>query len=67
MLVAELTGHGWRLMIQSSFDVDLKDFGFDLWVVYLIWIGIVLILYPFCKMFDSYKKTHKEKWWLSYI
>lgn len=67
MLVAELTGYGWRLMIQSSFDVDLQDFGFDLWVVYLIWIGIVLALYPLCRMFDSYKKKHKEKWWLSYL
>jgi uncharacterized membrane protein len=67
MLVAELTGHGWRLMIQSSFDVDLKDFGFDLWIVYLIWIGIVLTLYPLCKKFDRYKKNHKEKWWLSYL
>ena len=67
MIAAELTGHGWRLMVQTSFEIDLKDFGFPLGVVYLIWIGIVLMLYPLCKKFDDHKQHHKEKWWLSYL
>lgn len=41
--------------------------GFSLPVVYLIWLGVVLILYPLCKKYDRYKTTHKEKWWLSYL
>lgn len=67
MIVAEFTGYGWELMVQTSFDIDLKDFGFNLGIVYLIWIGIILILYPLCKKFDSYKQNHKDKWWLSYL
>ncbi|CAG5016945.1 hypothetical protein DYBT9275_05669 [Dyadobacter sp. CECT 9275] len=67
MVVAGLTGHGWDLMVQTTFDVDLKTFGFNLGVVYLIWIGIILALYPVCKKFDRYKQSHREKWWLSYL
>ena len=70
LITAELTGFGWQKMILPAlpFRVEaLKGFGFDLWVVYLIWIGIILLLYPLCKRFDTYKQSHKEKWWLSYL
>jgi uncharacterized membrane protein len=42
------------------------QFGFDLWVVYLVWIGVVLLLYPVCKWYNKYKSTHHQ-WWLSYV
>ncbi len=42
------------------------QFGFGLAGVYLIWLAVILILFPFCKWYDEYKTTHK-KWWLSYI
>jgi uncharacterized membrane protein len=42
------------------------QFGFGLAGVYLIWLAVILILFPFCKWYDDYKTTHK-KWWLSYI
>jgi uncharacterized membrane protein len=67
LITAELTGHGWQLMVQRQFDVDLKDFGFSLEIVYLIWIVIILLLYPLCKAFDKYKQSHREQWWLSYL
>jgi hypothetical protein len=41
--------------------------GFSLPVTYLIWILTVLIMYPLCKWYDSYRRRHKEKWWLSYL
>jgi uncharacterized membrane protein len=41
--------------------------GYNLLVVYLIWIGVVATLYPLCKWYDRYKTNHKEKWWLSYL
>jgi uncharacterized membrane protein len=41
--------------------------GYGLPVVYLIWLLVLLILYPFCKKYDQYKTAHKEKWWLSYL
>ncbi len=41
--------------------------GYSLWVVYLVWLAIVISLYPICKWYDNYKTSHKEKWWLSYL
>ncbi len=41
--------------------------GYDLWVVYAIWLVVVIALYPLCKWYDNYKTNHKEKWWLGYL
>jgi uncharacterized membrane protein len=41
--------------------------GYSLFIVYVIWICIVLSLYPLCKWFSDYKQRHREKWWLSYL
>jgi predicted acyltransferase len=41
--------------------------GFSLGVVYVIWITLVVSLYPVCRWYDRYKTSHKEKWWLSYL
>lgn len=40
--------------------------GYSLWFVYGMWLLIVASLYPLCKWFSEYKKTHKQ-WWLSYL
>lgn len=70
LALAQLTGFGWDSMILDGWvgtSKELVGYGVDLWAVYLIWIAIILILYPFCKRFSVYKTTHKEKWWLSYF
>jgi uncharacterized membrane protein len=41
--------------------------GIGLGLVYLLWISVVVMLYPLCKWYDQYKTNHKEKWWLSYL
>lgn len=41
--------------------------GYGLPIVYLVWILVVIGLYPLCKRYDQYKTLHKEKWWLSYL
>jgi uncharacterized membrane protein len=41
-------------------------FGYGLAVVYVIWIGLVLLLYKPCKWFNKYKAEHSN-WWLSYL
>lgn len=40
--------------------------GLPLGVIYLIWIVIVVAMYPLCKRYDRLKSSHK-KWWLSYL
>jgi uncharacterized membrane protein len=42
------------------------DFGYNLWVVYAIWIAVVLLLYFPCRWFSLYKKEHTQ-WWLRYV
>jgi uncharacterized membrane protein len=70
LVLAQLTGFGWESMILTDWMTEvpaLQGYGFNLFIVYLIWIGVVLLLYPLCRKFDVYKQTHKEKWWLSYL
>ncbi|MBS1811139.1 MAG: DUF1624 domain-containing protein [Acidobacteria bacterium] len=43
-----------------------SDFGYSLPIVYLVWIGIVVLLYPACRWFADLKKRRKEVW-LSYL
>lgn len=63
-------GDDWTLMIldKESFTTNqMANYGYSLWVVYLIWILIVALLYPFSKKYMTYKLRNKEKWWLSYL
>ncbi len=39
------------------------DFGDDLWVVYLVWIAIVVALYPACRWWANAKATNRNWWW----
>jgi uncharacterized membrane protein len=57
----------WLLKQPLWFTTDLKGYGFSLGIVYLVWVFIVVSLYPICKWYDQYKTTHKDKWWLSYL
>jgi len=41
--------------------------GYSLFAVYIIWICIVVSLYPICKWFSEHKQNNKGKWWLSYL
>ncbi len=40
--------------------------GVTLALTYVLWIGVVVALYPLCKWFSRYKQTHQQ-WWLSYL
>jgi len=71
LIAAQLSGYRWTDMILNGMvnsSPDLKGYGFNLPTVYIIWIGLVLTLYPFCKWYDRYKRSHQAtKWWLSYL
>ena len=71
MLAAVLTGYRWIDMTSFPRNIhsatNLKGYGFSLGIVYLIWIFVVVSLYPLCKWYDRYKTKHKENWWLSYL
>jgi uncharacterized membrane protein len=71
VVAAVVTGYKASDMVLSgriNAQASLKGYGFPLIVVYLIWFGLLLLLYPLCKWFDRYKRTHQaSKWWLSYL
>jgi len=70
LIAAEVTGfHGSAMILTNwvSASPGLKGYGFSLGIVYLLWILVIVALYPLCKRFDIYKRSHKEKQWLSYI
>ena len=67
-----LRGHSVSEGLHPDQDGFLPKFaaaneGYSLFWVYIIWICIVLSLYPLCRWFSNYKLKHKEKWWLSYL
>jgi len=67
-----LSGRPWTDMISIT-NINAKDspwlkgYGFSLAGTYLVWLIVVLMLYPLCKWYDQYKTSYKQKWWLSYI
>lgn len=70
MLLAGFTGFGWQFFILPTwigFVPNMNGYGVGLLMVYIIWIAIILLLYPLCRWFDRYKQNHKDKWWLSYL
>ena len=42
------------------------DFGFSLGIVYLVWIGLVVALYPLCRWYAGVKARRQARW-LSYL
>ncbi len=65
-----IIGKDWKLMILDNETMGsgaLQGYGYSLFTVYIIWIVIVLILYPICRKYMKYKLNNKDKWWLSYL
>jgi len=42
------------------------QFGYDLWVAYVVWAVIVVGLYPLCRWFAGVKARRRD-WWVSYV
>ena len=66
-----VSGHKWSDMVLTSMvqrQPELRNYGFNLAIVYAVWMAVVLILYPFCRSFDRYKRANlATKRWLSYL
>ena len=70
MIAAVVSGYSWSAMILSTSIHDaagLEGFGFSLLGVYIVWIALVVALYPLCRLYSNYKNAHKEKRWLKYL
>jgi uncharacterized membrane protein len=68
---AVISGYKWSDMVLTTAvnaAPQLKGYGFNLVIVYLIWIELIVVLYPVCRWFDRYKKANIQRHkWLSYL
>ena len=65
-----ISGQNWQDMILTAdvfINTKLISYGYSLFVVYLIWIALIIMLYPVSKWYMQYKAKHRDKWWLSYL
>jgi hypothetical protein len=65
MAAAEISGPGWEAAAGPFFQFP-PEYGFGLDVVYMVWLTLMVALYPACKWFASVKAGRKN-WWLSYL
>ena len=72
MAVVTYGSAAWSFMFQPvpSMGGPLKsfpaNFGYDLWVTYVMWVLVVMALYPLCRWFAAVKERRRE-WWLRYL
>ena len=45
----------------------LSNFGLGLGAVYVIWLLVVILLYPICRWYQQYRESNPARWWLSYL
>ncbi len=70
MLALIYAGRDWREYILSARSVmsgRLNNFGFGLGTVYVIWLTVILVLYPLCRWYQQVRENNPTKWWLRYL
>jgi len=70
MILFIARGHTFSEGIEDTAGIPFRFLiageGYPIGIVYLIWILMVIALYPLCKWFSDMKRKHKH-WWLSYL
>ncbi|MBX2991825.1 MAG: DUF1624 domain-containing protein [Bacteroidetes bacterium] len=63
-------GHSFSEATPDIFGIPFRFVvageGYSLGITYLVWIAVVVALYPLCRWFSEYKKKN-ARWWLSYL
>jgi uncharacterized membrane protein len=69
LLMLFLQGFSWAEVPIGTFSLGRPkaESGVGLLGTYLIWILVVISLYPLCKWYGQYKANNKEKKWLRYL
>ena len=70
IIAAMATGYAFSDMIFSTWITDspkLRGYGFNLFVVYVVWATVLAVMIPLSIQYDRYKQRNRDKWWLSYL
>lgn len=63
-----LQGFRWEDIPIGTFSFGRPpNSGVELEIIYLVWIGVVIALYPLCRWYGKYKAAHRDIKWLSYL
>jgi len=60
-----LDWHHW-LVQRPEFYSPLSGWGFSLPGVYVVWIGVICVMYLPCRWFAGLEERRSD-WWLSYL
>lgn len=55
------------LVFGFNFGRPKTGSGVELWVIYILWISVVLMMFPLCKWYGKYKANNRDKIWLKYL
>ncbi|OGU72954.1 MAG: hypothetical protein A2V93_05445 [Ignavibacteria bacterium RBG_16_34_14] len=66
VLVANATGVNPGFMFGSYPFFWETDWGYSLFIIYLVWLVVVIGLYPLCHLYNNFKRKRKSKL-LSYL
>ena len=70
MLLLVYQGRDWSEYILSAGAIrsgTLSDFGVGLGAVYAIWILVIILLYPICRLYQKYRESNSSQVWLRYL
>ena len=70
MLALVFAGRAWSEYILTARAIasgTLSSFGLRIEAVYLVWMLLIVLLYPLCKWYQRHKENNPTKWWLSYL
>jgi uncharacterized membrane protein len=70
MLWLVFSGRDWHEYILSAAELrsgSLSSFGLSLSGVYLVWILVIIMLYPVCRWYQEQKANNPSMWWLRYL
>jgi len=67
-ILLALPQYGLKAIIMPFMNFRLMptDYGYDLPMIYDLWIIMIILLYPLCNWFINYKAKHPSKW-LKYL
>jgi uncharacterized membrane protein len=66
LAAAAFAGADLAWLFQDPIGIKPDGYGVNLLPIYVLWLGFLLALYPFCRWFAALKQQRRD-WWLSYL
>ena len=66
-VIADAVAKYGAKVFSLATDKAPPGWGHDLPMIYLIWLAVILMLYPVCRWFADYKQQNRDVWWLTYL